>query len=213
MIKIHNNILLKIPSNTNNIIVSMSGGIDSTLLIYLLAKYLKNNHIKKTITPLIFLPKNKTNHFLNKNSNKILKQISKLTKFKFNNKLIKYLKNKTELTSNDFDCFKDVDFVIVGATKNPNIKFNDDNHRDKKRDDNKVMIDDNNKIIHKRFIPIYHLNKKDIAKIYREQNLLKTLLPLTYSCISKNIEITKNHTKPCKRCWWCEEKKWAFGFY
>jgi hypothetical protein len=213
MLKIHKKIMLKMPNYTNNIIVSMSGGTDSTLLIYLIAKYLKNNNIKKNITPLIFLPKNKPNHFLNKNSNKILKKICELTNFKFNNKLVKYLKHKFELSSKDFSCFKVSNFIVLGATKNPPIKFNDDRNRDKKRDNDKIMIDNNDNIINKKFIPIYHLNKKDIAKIYKEENLLKTLLPYTYSCISENAKVTKNYTKPCKQCWWCEEKKWAFGLY
>lgn len=213
MLKIQNNILLKIPSNTNNIIISMSGGTDSTLLTYLIAKHLNINGIKKTITPLIFLPKNKPNHFLNTTSKKILNQIHKLTKFKFNNTLIKYLKHKFELSSKDFNTFTATDFVILGATKNPNIKFKDDKNRDKKRDDNNIMIDNDGKIISKKFIPIYHLNKKDIAKIYKKHNLLNTLLPYTYSCISESVELTKSFTKPCKQCWWCEEKKWAFGIY
>ena len=36
----------------------------------------------------------------------ILKQITKLTKFKFCKKIIKYLKHKFELSSNDFNSFK-----------------------------------------------------------------------------------------------------------
>ena len=213
MFKIHSKIVLRIPVNTNNIIISMSGGTDSTLLTYLTAKYFSDNNVKKNITPLFFLPKDKPNYFLYKRANDILKQISNLTKFKFNNSRIEYLKDKTELSSGDFDRFSNIDFVVVGATKNPNIKFHDDDHRDKKRDDNEIMIDDYGKVVPKKIIPLYHLNKRDIAKIYKEQNLLRSLLPLTFSCISKNVQLTDNHTKPCKQCWWCEEKKWAFGFY
>jgi 7-cyano-7-deazaguanine synthase in queuosine biosynthesis len=213
MLKIHKKITLNLPAFTNNIIVSMSGGSDSTLLTYLIAKHLKDSKIKKTITPLIFLPKNHTNHFLNKKSDDILKQITKLTKFKFCKKIIKYLKHKFELSSNDFNSFKQTDFIVLGATKNPNVKFKDNENRDKKRDNEKYMIDNDGTKIDKKFIPLYHLNKKDIALIYKENNLLKTLLPYTYSCINENQEQTNQYKKPCKKCWWCEEKNWAFGVY
>jgi uncharacterized protein YehS (DUF1456 family) len=213
MIKIHKKITLHNPVFSNNIIVSMSGGTDSTLFRYLIAKYLKDNNIKISITPLIFLPKKQPKHFLNKKSDIILNQITKLTNFTFNKKLIKYLKHKFELSSNDFTNFKASDFIVLGATKNPNITFKDDTNRDKKRDNPKYMIDNNNNIIHTKYIPIYHLHKKDIAKIYKEYNLLKTLLPYTYSCISENTELTNRYKTPCKKCWWCEEKNWAFGVY
>jgi len=55
-------------------------------------------------------------------------------------------------------------------------------------------------------------NKKVIAKIYEDQQLLKSLFPLTYSC-----EWYPRDGKPnlgmehCGECWWCEERKWAFG--
>ena len=30
---------------------------------------------------------------------------------------------------------------------------------------------------------------------------------------SRGLAKTDNFTKPCKECWWCREKKWAFGMY
>ena len=41
---------------------------------------------------------------------------------------------------------------------------------------------------------------------------MKELFPITASCVGYAKE-TDYFTKPCKVCWWCREKKWAFGMY
>ena len=43
-------------------------------------------------------------------------------------------------------------------------------------------------------------------------NLMDDLFPLTMSCIGFEKE-TNYFTEPCKKCYWCHEKKWAFGCY
>ena len=50
------------------------------------------------------------------------------------------------------------------------------------------------------------LTKKQLAKIYKDFNLLETL-PLTYSCEEYGLD-TMDH---CGKCWWCQERFWAFG--
>lgn len=53
--------------------------------------------------------------------------------------------------------------------------------------------------------PFFEMNKKDIAEIYADRNLLETLFPLTRSC--EKIGTVTGH---CGECWWCEERQWAF---
>jgi len=48
--------------------------------------------------------------------------------------------------------------------------------------------------------------------IYEQFNLLDDLFPLTMSCIGFAPE-TNYFTEPCRKCYWCHEKKWAFGCY
>ena len=60
--------------------------------------------------------------------------------------------------------------------------------------------------------PVINVNKKWEAEAYKDKNLLDSLFPLTYSC-EGSIEDTKYHTQHCKRCWWCQERFWAFGRY
>lgn len=53
--------------------------------------------------------------------------------------------------------------------------------------------------------PFATVNKKFIADQYKKFNI-QPLSNLTVSCVGDDIT-------PCKRCWWCEERKWAFGTY
>ena len=38
------------------------------------------------------------------------------------------------------------------------------------------------------------------------------LFPITASCVAY-AKKTNHFSEPCKECWWCREKKWAFGMY
>ena len=51
--------------------------------------------------------------------------------------------------------------------------------------------------------PFFNLDKRQIAELYKQHNLLDTLFPLTVSCIT---EITH-----CGECWFCKERIWGFG--
>lgn len=60
--------------------------------------------------------------------------------------------------------------------------------------------------------PFLVVNKLFVKGVLEEHNILDEIFPLTGSCTA-NAEITKLWTQPCKRCFWCYEKKWAFGKY
>jgi hypothetical protein len=53
--------------------------------------------------------------------------------------------------------------------------------------------------------PFFNLNKKKLATLYTEMNLLETIFPITRSC--EHIGTVHGH---CGKCWWCEERFWAF---
>lgn len=54
-----------------------------------------------------------------------------------------------------------------------------------------------------------NVDKKFVAGVYKENNLMDTLYPLTRSCVGTARQ-TDNFTKECRECFWCHEKKWAF---
>ena len=60
--------------------------------------------------------------------------------------------------------------------------------------------------------PFFVVNKLFVKGVLEEHNILDEIFPLTGSCTG-GAKITKLWTQPCKECFWCHEKKWAFGKY
>ena len=61
--------------------------------------------------------------------------------------------------------------------------------------------------------PLRNVDKKVVAAAYKKENLMDWLYPLTWSCGSRSVEATNYWTRPCKECYNCCEKYWAFGSY
>lgn len=107
-----------------------------------------------------------------------------------------------------------VTHTFNGITKNPPIeiqeKFGFTELCEDRRNLNGTEITENaHVIVHEPFV---NLNKKDIAEMYRMFGLMETIFPLTQSC-TNNHNNTNYFTEPCKKCYWCYEKMWAFGSY
>ena len=60
--------------------------------------------------------------------------------------------------------------------------------------------------------PFLNVDKKFIAELYKQENLMETLFPLTESCIGFSSD-TNGFSEPCRQCFWCVERYWAFGCY
>lgn len=65
-------------------------------------------------------------------------------------------------------------------------------------------------LVGKMYTPFKNVNKKFIADIYKTHRLMDSLFMLTKSCVS-DANITDNFTKECNACFWCNEKRWAFN--
>lgn len=62
----------------------------------------------------------------------------------------------------------------------------------------------------KMYSPYINNNKKFIASIYKKEEL-DWLYPLTRSCVAP-AEQTNNFETECGKCYWCQEKAWAFDY-
>lgn len=62
------------------------------------------------------------------------------------------------------------------------------------------------------YLPYVNVDKKFVAGIYHEFGLMDDLFPLTGSCVGSPADRLWNET-PCGKCFWCNEKMWAFGQY
>ena len=56
------------------------------------------------------------------------------------------------------------------------------------------------------YSPWWNLDKKFVKDVYDELGMTDILYPITRSC--EDPILTSGH---CGSCWWCEERKWAFG--
>ena len=74
------------------------------------------------------------------------------------------------------------------------------------------------------FRPFRNMNKKELASWVKQLGLMKTLFPVTETCEMEtihydmnsrrfNIEYKNPGIEPCRRCWPCREKWWAYGYY
>jgi hypothetical protein len=109
----------------------------------------------------------------------------------------------------------DIKLSIHGITANPPIEVQKElrfDHVAEPRRNQVYEVQQWKKSGKMHYRPFVNVNKKFVANLYKELNLMDDLFPLTMSCIGFAHE-TKNFTQPCKQCYWCHEKKWAFGCY
>tara|TARA_Y100000310_G_scaffold335768_2_gene418613 strand:- start:8549 stop:9274 length:726 start_codon:yes stop_codon:yes gene_type:complete len=99
----------------------------------------------------------------------------------------------------------DFDYIVYGSTSNPPIEVLKElacPYEERRSRRNAPVIDTNF------YSPFYHIDKSYIAEMFKEYNIMD-VFPLTISC----IEMRPEFKRPCKECFFCNEKKWAFGMY
>lgn len=197
----------------------MSGGADSSMLTYLLAKHIKENNLDIKIQPLSVRRGRPNNPIYAGN---VIDFIEEELKIRMNGHIVYYpdindehQREIKEFWDRDNENFRKGLFQILfsGITKNPpkndeTISVNKERSRDEDAD--RPLVSENG--IRYYINPFFDINKRDLAKLYKDHGVLETLFPITYSCEGDEIT-TKFHTKHCEKCWWCEERFWAFGRY
>ena len=209
--------------NTDKIAISMSGGLDSSLLSYLLCKEISEKKQNTKVYPLHGIdntrptsPENIQNiiNFL-RNSFPTVEINDMLTWD--NTKDYKIPKSKKDSDGLKKWCLEhNIKYLYQGRTANPPDEVLEEfggfhqeersHYRDKPI---KELIRPFNAYLIR---PWANVDKKYIYEQYKKYDLLDTLEPLTWSCISY-AEDTNFFTEPCKRCYWCKEKHWGFGKY
>lgn len=221
---------------TINIGISLSGGADSAVLLYILMDNLKSSHLK-IYSLLAYERKEAMEHHVDK----IVETCSKLTG-NTNYTLYKSYK-ENQIVDTMFDYWKDildkkeVDIMYVGLTKFPptdvyeqfeekqpnwHIELRQDERSRPLRGitipvrdttNTEFLISDKSKmsstsisIDERVYVPFSNLNKKDIAAMYEYLGITDTVFPVTRSCEDAN-----HLGSHCGACWWCNEREWAFG--
>lgn len=199
---------LKIFIQSNKTVgLSISGGADSAILAYYLMK-----NLDSPVHFFIYASKEKQNRTI-KNALAVINKCQELTEKKTvhvhiqyeqtqeRNPFLKYLVNAVDSGI--------VDILYTGTTSTPPKdiirKFSDilSSGIAERRNPTRIknLWSHGGKLYH----PFINLDKKDIANFYSQLGLLDTLFPLTSSC--ESIAHSDTH---CEKCWWCQERIWAF---
>ena len=196
--------------------IMVSGGVDSAILLYYLMKY----HTKP-----IFIFTEGNNVKLRKNgiiAPRVVEKCIQLTKninvfhhINYNiETTLESLYEKPRFAVRDFGPIR---IVYEGLTMNPpndiaeNLAPELDFEHTRNTDGNNDLFHSDNKF----YMPWANTDKKGIAKMYREENLIDALLPVTRSCeYDQNSEFFDDVKYPglghCGECWWCKEREWGF---
>lgn len=209
--------------NKNNTLgIWLSGGADSSLLCYLLAKHIKENNLENKLQPVTVLKREgDTAHI----------DVLNFVKQKLNCEdifldiIVHETNNKQEYN----DSFSNVrnshimkgmyNFIYSGINQSPDIEAYSDGWKMTPEVQNirgsmitklKVLSGvielDGVEYEFGDIRPFVNLDKKKIADLYKEHDLLDSLFPLTNSCGGHSPANTH-----CEKCWNCRERLWAFG--
>lgn len=193
---------MMIPADARKIAILVSGGIDSSLLLYLLCKEIHVTQRPINIEAYSMKVHNPIQVTL---TQKIIDYVT--SKFPisvpYNHTMRKTLirngvKSILEVTQ--------ADYVFTGCNKVIEGEFTP----------TRIIQDDTppvrgNPFNHKHLRPFINLDKREIIEIYFKENILD-MLPFTLSCgILENSKT--NELQECKECYFCMEKQWALNFY
>jgi len=222
-----------------SIYMNVSGGTDSALLFFLIAKYIYDNNLPIKITtatciePQPYYVKNDwyvkkiisivQEMFLTvKISKPLIKQLEGYTRIKTQEDRYPKLRKMIKWTNENF-AKGDYDLFISALSSFPpseELAKNKELMESTKHigPENRTFTNTRNEdIITKlggidEWNPFINFTKKDIAILYDHYDLMENLYPYTASCTG-TAENTNNFTTPCLKCFWCLEKHWAFGLY
>lgn len=206
----------------NTLGIWLSGGADSSILCYLLAKHIKENSLNYKIQPVAILKrKGDTCHL----------DVLNFIKQELNcDELFLDIIVHSPETKQEYDeSFSNVrnshikdgkyNYIYSGINQSPdseaytngwNIAPEVQNIRGSMVNKLKILCGvielDNIDYEFGDIRPFMMIDKKEIADIYKQHNLLDTLFPLTNSCGGHSPANTH-----CEKCWNCRERLWAFG--
>ena len=183
-------VIIKVPPENKRIGVLFSGGIDSTILLYLLAKYCPDREITA-----LTLQKQQSEYTFHAQS--VIEQIG-LPNIKHHSEPFERKDEKGTYKPyvNYFLINGTVDYVYSATNcLPPEGTIPEDGSAPPRMGANY-----REEVLGTPFLNLYKYYTLDLY--FREQ--VEHLLGFTHSCITQS-------TGECGHCWWCKEKQWAFS--
>ena len=201
------------------LLVKISGGADSAIVSYMLAKY--RHEVDNTISFIFATSVAEPKAYQALFASQIIKWINQVYplgeyEHRTNNNLggDDYEVGQERLTN---PIMLQVDQMWTGITCNPPMEVMEQEKRE-----NAIVSERNVQVEHAitqdkplsgphgGFLfngPLMNTDKKGVAELYDILGVRDTLFPLTRSCEHH----TKNFTHHCGECWFCWEREWGFG--
>lgn len=187
-------VLIEIPKNAKHLMVAVSGGADSALLLYLVAKELKATESNCTLSAFtVPRPDGGANY-----SPKIVQYVSKLTGVNVVGPMIvgdgnEHYNTVVEKAIAGLLNINYYDYIFVAENKVPPIKI-----------DAIGPARSPSQFAWKRLIlPFYYLKKDEIIDLYYKDGI-EDLLNYSHSCTQRTVG-------RCNECFNCVERVWAFN--
>ena len=206
---------VSIPSKQKDIGISLSGGLDSSLLLFIICSIIEQNQINITLHPM-------TGNDVVRPCLPVVNKIIDWHKDKFNVIWADHIVwdnsrihgKKIKLDSENMTKFckqKNINYVFNGRTSNPPADIIEifGGHYEKNRQHNRNLPTSIPTKWGTLIRPWNNVDKKFIAAMYKKFNC-EELIKHTWSCIGY-AEQTNNFTRPCGKCYWCKEKMWGFN--
>ena len=204
--------------------INLSGGTDSALVMFFTLKELEKRKSDACIVPITGVHNLRPTNIWNAEEIVLLfqemfpsirfydHQVNYYDKDHEKDKVNKHKAHENTLWENDI-----IDVLFHGRTANPekeeaethNLMYKREERRDRDNHSRSVFHENHSKPF---YCPFEYVDKRFVAEMYDRYSLMDELFPITASCV-EYANKTDNFSKPCKECWWCREKKWAFGYY
>jgi hypothetical protein len=207
---------MSIDSSILRIGLKISGGADSALVAYMLAKYSEAERPDLKIYPITGVSEKKP--FQAIFSKQVITKIESLVNYTFDTHITgsvrsdtNYVKDQETLVINAYKSYG-LQAQYAGITANPSAEqapelvdpseFNSEWYNDRQRGKEKKLYTNG---LSTR--PLINTDKKGVYEHYVTLGILEEIFPLTRSC-----EIhTTDFTHHCGECWFCKERYWGFG--
>ena len=204
--------------------INLSGGADSALVMFMTCREIVERNLDTTIVPITGVDERRPTNIWNaREIVDLFKELFPQVKF-YEHQVNHYQKSHEKDKVNHHRAHEDrlrkegiIDVLFHGRSANPpedvakenNLLFKREERRDRHGHDRVPYHENHGKPF---YCPLEYLDKRFVAEMYEQFDLMNNLFPITASCV-EYADKTDYFSKPCKECWWCREKKWAFGMY
>ena len=205
--------------SVKNIGIKLSGGLDSAIVLYMLAKFVTEERPDITIYPISCLADGKA--FQQIFAKKVMDKITELTGVTYGTHYVTNIRaDSAENYVGDMEAYvrdlyskRCIQAHYVGVTANPGPNaapaLYDGKHALPINNREKSLVKKTQRDGVSAFRPLVNIDKKGVKELYKTLGVLNSIVPVTRSC----EVFTNTFDYVCKDCWSCREKYWGFGHY